>query len=382
VSTVHCNGGGYIRSAFSHEPARLEVALLAMQGVGAPGRAMFKMIEWNMFGMARLNPIPNPEWGTYMAGAYTGHLAGTDLGPGHFEPQTMTPNAILLPEGEKLEWYGRVVCSLPLADQYKGYEFPGPEGQRIHMVWSDTPCWSTCWNGGNRMQDALRSPEVEFYLVQHPWMENDTMFADIVLPVTTKFEEEDIETSQECGVSDLVIHELAAIEPVGEAKSDSEAVLAIAEKLGLRDRLMKHWCYPDNAHMHLGIHDGSDDDPNAAASVAHEFGEPSFETLKKCGYFKGGVHIRMPYEEFLEKGYLPARFKDNWEDDEVGMTGFYNDPDNNPLDTPTGKIEFYSTGIANHWPNDQERRPVPHWIEESDSHHERLTCDRGKTIRS
>ena len=33
VSTVHCNGGGYIRSCFSTEPARLEIALLAMQGV-------------------------------------------------------------------------------------------------------------------------------------------------------------------------------------------------------------------------------------------------------------------------------------------------------------------------------------------------------------
>jgi trimethylamine-N-oxide reductase (cytochrome c) len=53
------------------------------------------------------------------------------------------------------------------------------------MIWSDTPCWSTCWNCGNQWHDALRSPKIEFVLVQHPWMENDCLFADIILPINT-----------------------------------------------------------------------------------------------------------------------------------------------------------------------------------------------------
>ena len=36
------------------------------------------------------------------------------------------------------------------------------------------------------------SPKIEFILVQHPWMENDCLFADISCPSNTKFEEEDI----------------------------------------------------------------------------------------------------------------------------------------------------------------------------------------------
>ena len=100
VTTAHCNGGGYIRSVFAHEPARLEIALLAMQGVGAPGRNMFKMMEWGLYGMQSLNPLPHGEWGTFMFAAYTGHVAGTDLR--HFVPQTLVPDAIMLPEGEKL----------------------------------------------------------------------------------------------------------------------------------------------------------------------------------------------------------------------------------------------------------------------------------------
>ena len=44
--------------------------------------------------------------------------------------------------------------------------------------------------------EAYRSPKIEFILVQHPWLENDCLFADIILPVNTKFEEDDIGTDR------------------------------------------------------------------------------------------------------------------------------------------------------------------------------------------
>ena len=40
--------------------------------------------------------------------------------------------------------------------------------------------------------EAFRSPKIECIVVQHPWLENDTVFADIILPINTKLEEEDI----------------------------------------------------------------------------------------------------------------------------------------------------------------------------------------------
>ena len=60
------------------------------------------------------------------------------------------------------------------------------------------------------------------------------------------------------------------------------------------------------------------------------------------------------------------------------MIEFYEDPENYPMETPTGKIEFYSTGLAENFPDDPERGPVAHWIEESESHHERISCERAK----
>jgi hypothetical protein len=50
TSIAHGNGGPGIRSAYSTEPARLEVFLLAMQGLGKPGSHQVKMMEWGLSG--------------------------------------------------------------------------------------------------------------------------------------------------------------------------------------------------------------------------------------------------------------------------------------------------------------------------------------------
>lgn len=79
VSIAHCNGGGYIRSCYAHEPARLEVCLLTMQGLGAPGKNQVQMIEWGLFGLPELNPMPPAEYNTFMGGVFIGHTPGTSM---------------------------------------------------------------------------------------------------------------------------------------------------------------------------------------------------------------------------------------------------------------------------------------------------------------
>ncbi len=90
VSIAHCNGGSYIRSCYAHEPARLEVALLGMQGVGKPGANQFKFMEWTLPGMDTVTLPPSVEI--------------PDCGPAYrgwyrtcFIPKTMIPEAIMNP---------------------------------------------------------------------------------------------------------------------------------------------------------------------------------------------------------------------------------------------------------------------------------------------
>ena len=40
-------------------------------------------------------------------------------------------------------------------------------------------------------------------------------------------------------------------------------------------------------------------------------------------------------------------------------------PEKHPLETPSGKLEFYSQRLADHFPDDNERGPLPKWIENS-----------------
>jgi anaerobic selenocysteine-containing dehydrogenase len=63
------------------------------------------------------------------------------------------------------------------------------------MMWTDTPCRITCWNGGNETELAMRNPKIECIVAQHPWLENDCIYADIILPANTYMEVDDIITN-------------------------------------------------------------------------------------------------------------------------------------------------------------------------------------------
>ena len=162
---------------------------------------------------------------------------------------------------------------MPVEDQYVKYTCPIPKeegGSPIHMIWSDSPCWETCWNRGNQYIEAVRSPKIEFFLVNHPWLENDCVLADIILPSNTKFEEEDIMVDQISGQFSLISLEGQCIEPVGESMSDYEAVGEVAKKLG----------------------------------VYEEYTEGrTVEEWIKYGYEHSGVQDMVSWEEFNEKGY-------------------------------------------------------------------------------
>ncbi len=135
--------------------------------------------------------------------------------------------------GGKFTGMGAIEGSV--ASQFTKFQFPlaTKEGSRIHMMWTDCPCRITCWNGGNDTEVALRSPQIECIVTQHPWLENDTVFSDIILPVNTHMEVDDIITNvRQGGQWANVMLADKAIEPLGESKSDYECVLEIAKKLG------------------------------------------------------------------------------------------------------------------------------------------------------
>jgi trimethylamine-N-oxide reductase (cytochrome c) len=191
------NGGAFIRGPYSTEPARTVVALLAMQGMGKPGQHMFRWsgapTSANRFSfdktLVRGEPCPArglEEW----------ESAYDYFRPHSFIPKTLIHDAILK---SPMSWNGGVGSAGMLTeDQWRSFQFPisaAEGGTDLHMLWTDTPCWTACWNGGNRYIEALRDPKIEFVVTEHPWLENDTLLSDIILPTTTKYEEYDMRTS-------------------------------------------------------------------------------------------------------------------------------------------------------------------------------------------
>ena len=349
VSIGHCNGGSFIRAAFATEPARLEVYLMCMQGIGLPGRTTIKFIEWTLFGMQSCSPISPSKVAPSTGACFNGWVIGSN--PDHQIAKCHIHKAL---RGEKFSWYGHGTASNDRPDQFEKLEFP-PEGvPGIKMLWSDNPAFSTSLNGGNEYYDALRSDNLECYVVQAPWFEDDARFADIVLPITTKFESSDFGTDADSGQWNSVIYEEQAIEHVGEARTDWEAVQGVARALEVYGGRY------ENLWQRLTKGKSTEDQIREGYEV--------------CGI----AEEERDWEAFKERKYQLIPTVENWEGMMTGLSGFASSPEMFPMTTPSGKIEFYSTSLAEHFPDDKMRGPVAHWIESGDGHDDRLSSERAK----
>lgn len=356
TTIAHHMGGSYIRSAFSTEPARMEGLLMAMQGLGKPGRGELLVATWAVMGescsasgpMSEVYPSPAAAYQGYIAGLFDPESAVYDARKS-FIPKTLVPEAILgdYTLEHPLKWHGTGQCPAPRDLQLLEFQYPSSAsgGARIHMIWSDTPCWTTCWNGGNRFIQALRSEEIETVVIQHPWFENDCLYADILLPVTSKAEEEDIAVNYYNGYYSMLYLEDQCVEPLNESKSDWVTCCEIAKKLGCYDEFTRN---------------------------------RTPEQWLQRGFEDSGITDGTTWEEFKEKKLWASRIREDWKAAPRGYTPFAEDPLMNPLPTPTGKLEFYSTILSETFPDDNERAPYPRWIEETDRIKERLDGERAE----
>jgi anaerobic selenocysteine-containing dehydrogenase len=313
---------------------------------------MFTTIEWGL--MSKMDPpnwsfgkaIPVPRHSFYpdLIAANRGFEVACENSPKQIIPKTMIHEAINNPP---LKWYGTTLCRKTTDDQFIPHKYPVDGCSEVHMIWTDTPAMMTCWNDPNYTARAYQNSKIEFMLAQHPWMENDCLFADIILPVNTKFETEDIGVDNYTAEFGTMYLDAQCIEPRGESRSDYEATCAIADKLGLLK------------------------DYTQGKSVADWI---------RHGFEKSGIKKFITWEEFKEKGHYVIPNDPDWKNNEIGLRNFANEPEKYPLSTPSGKMEFYSQRLADHFPDDRERPPVPHWVEGGTgwSHDERRGGERAR----
>jgi len=142
--------------------------------------------------------------------------------------------------------------------------------------------------------------KVEYLVVLDHFITPTARYADLVLPVTTQFEQEDVQLSK--GSRPYLFHSGKAIEPPGECRSDLEVFTELAQRLGL-----EHFP-PDAEEQWL---------PELLSDAP----------------------VRL--EELRDRGaYWPPA------DEDVPLQEFARDPEGHPLPTPSGKIEIYSQSMA------------------------------------
>ena len=191
------------------------------------------------------------------------------------------------------------------------------------------------WAGGNpfhhhqdlnRLVDAFRQPEC--VIVNEIWWTATARHADIVFPITTVLERNDLMMTKWEPMA-TPMHK--AIEPVGESRNDYDVFSGLAERLGFFEeftegRNEEEWL------RHLW------DQARQRAGQAN-FELPDFDTFWHEG----------------PKEILKA------EDKTVLLEAYRKDPQNNPLATPSGKIEIFSDVIAGFGYDDCPGHPV--WME-------------------
>lgn len=321
TASVHFSSGA-VKGPYSHEPGRTHAYLLGMQGLGKPGiqQAFMNASLIGKETIARSTSAP-----------FTSTTQSRMFYPSAQSlPRTMIARAL---QDGRVKWWGSpCIVYVETAEQFQEFNYPAPAdqgGTKVHLLWSEKPCNMGCWDGGFNYQDAIRSDEVECFITNHQWLENDSLFADLVLPVTTCVEDDDT-----VGGSMVVSMRSAALTPpgcdrVGESFSDFEIACKIAERFGLRDQI------------DMGM---SDAEWHRYGFDQSRLGEEiSWEDFEKRGYY-------FPHQDPDADSVLP------------GMRGFYEDPENWPLDTPTGKLEFWSDALAENFPDDFERSPMARWI--------------------
>jgi anaerobic selenocysteine-containing dehydrogenase len=344
TSIVHHFGGGYIRGPYSSNVARTEVYLLAMQGVGKPGVQQVQV--WGNQGTLVSSSLAFGPAMVPTAGAIEPFMSGNSslvIDP-PFIVKTLVPDAVLNPP---VTWYGRCASiGTPVAHQFVKTVFPQEGFSEIHMMWKESGCWIPCWNGGAKYMETLRSPKIEFLVQQHPWFENDCLFADLVLPVTTVAEDDIDLLSSRAGeqFSVLYLHH-AAIPPVGESKSDLEIVELVSDKLGIKDQVVP-WA--------------------------------THEEAIRFGFKMSGAAQYISWDDFAKKQYWVAPVDPKWAERPRGMTWYWKQPKGSKLQTKSGMIEFYCQGLAEHFPNDTERPVVAKYVPDGIMYQESRNAPKAK----
>lgn len=299
----------------------------------ARSRTMISL-SWSL---TRQDHGEQPFWAGVVLAAMLGQigLPGGGVGFGYSAVNTVglehrSPKYAALPQGRN-----PVASFIPVARIAAMLENPGGQfdynGQSL--VYPDTKL--IYWAGGNpfhhhqdlnRMRRAWARPDT---IIVHEWCWNThAKHADIVLPCTTPLERHDLALAPH---DPFIIAMEQAIAPVGQARDDFEVFRNLARHMGVEQEFTE----------------GRD---------ADDWLRWIYDTSRQ-EVAKDGIELP-PIDDLWARGWHKVEPTDHHT---VMLSAFRADPAQNPLKTPSGRIEVLSKTIAGFGYEDCP--PFPSWME-------------------
>lgn len=205
-------------------------------------------------------------------------------------------------------WTQAVTCGTEMNARDHGLKGVERLESNIKMIWNMSgQCLLNQHGDINRTAEILRDTDkVEFLLCSDIFMTPSAKFADILLPGTTMFEEDNMRGPWNCG--DYICSLTKAIEPPFECRFEYDWMMDVAKRLGVYEAFTEGhdsayaWCEALYAGMRKK-------NPEL----------PDFASFRRRGVFK-------------------------WKHDEpfIAFKREIADPERHPFKTPSGKIEIFS----------------------------------------
>ena len=234
------------------------------------------------------------------------------------------------------------VNSLPVARIVEALENPGKKYRHnghqltfpdVKMIWWAGGANFTHHQDTNRLIAAWQKPEL--IVISEIYWTAAAKHADIVLPITTSFERNDMTMTGDYSNQHLVPMK-QLVKPQGEARNDFDVFADMAEmlKVGGREIFTEG---KDEMSWLKGFYDSAKKSGKSARVWMPKFGK----------FWNDNQLIEMKSNKKAEKFIRHADFR--------------KDPVLNPLGTPSGKIEIYSKTIEGYGLIDCP--PHPTWLE-------------------
>lgn len=186
-------------------------------------------------------------------------------------------------------------------------------GSDIKFIWNYAGNCLTNQHGDiNYTHDILADEsKCEFILVWDTVMTDSAKYADLLLPDAMRSEQMNLQTQGYSEYYTAVVVGTPAQTPPGQCRSSYDVCADIADKFGLKDAFTEGKTHDDWVRELY------------EAGAAADGKMPSWDDIVKQGVYK--------------RELAPA----------IGLAAFRKNPAENPLGTPSGKIEIYSETLAN-----------------------------------